>query len=130
MAYFLLKTEPSEYSIETLQHDGETVWTGVKNALALKHLRAIKIGDACFIYHTGSEKRIVGLGEATSDAYADANGSDVVKVKFKEKFIAPLALAEMKKDKRFENFDLLRLPRLSVMPVAPVIAEFILKKVK
>lgn len=130
MAYFLLKTEPSEYNIETLQKDGETVWTGVKNALALKHLRKVKTGDVCFIYHTGSEKQIVGLGEATSDAYADSDGADVFKVKFKEKFAVPLALTEMKKDKRFENFDLLRLPRLSVMPVAPSLAEYILKKVR
>ncbi|MFN3393162.1 MAG: EVE domain-containing protein [Candidatus Thermochlorobacter sp.] len=130
MAYFLLKTEPTEYSLEMLQTDGETVWNGVKNALALQHLRKVKTGDMCFIYHTGKEKQIVGLGEATSDVYTDSDGADVFKIKFKEKFVTPLSLAEMKKDKHFENFELLRLPRLSVMPVAPALAEYILKKVR
>jgi predicted RNA-binding protein with PUA-like domain len=130
MQYFLLKTEPSEYSLQMLQKDNQTVWDGVKNALALKHLRTIKAGDLCFIYHTGSEKQIVGLCEAITDAYTDENDTVVCKVKFKECFAKPLTLAEIKKDKHFENFDLIRLPRLSVMPVASSLAEYILKKVR
>jgi predicted RNA-binding protein with PUA-like domain len=130
MPYFLLKTEPSEYSLQMLQKDGQTVWNGVKNALALKHLRTIRAGDLCFIYHTGGEKQIVGLGEAMTDAYTDENDAIVCKLKFKERFAKPLTLAEIKSDKHFENFELIRLPRLSVMPVAPSLAEYILKKVR
>lgn len=123
---YLLKTEPSEYGIDQLERDVQCVWDGVENALALKCLRAIRRGDQCFIYHTGKEKRIVGLAEATTDAYERA-GAWVVDVKFVRRFAQPLALAQMKRLKAFENFDLLRLPRLSVMPVPDAIAEEIFK---
>ncbi len=128
MNFFLLKTEPDDYNIDTLARDGETVWDGVENALALKHLRAVKKGDKCFIYHTGKEKRIVGLAEAIADA---SNEKDATcQLKFLEKFVTPLSLAEMKNDDVFQAFELLRLPRLSVMPVPNSIVQEILKRVR
>jgi Uncharacterized conserved protein len=65
----LLKTEPSDYSISQLEKEAQCTWDGVENALALKHLRTIRAGDRCFIYHTGKEKQIVGLAEAISEPY-------------------------------------------------------------
>lgn len=130
MTYFLLKTEPSEYSLTTLEQEGETVWNGVKNALAQKYLRSIKVGDQCFIYHTGNEKQIVGLAEASSEPFLDEQQAPVVKVRFVRKFQTPLTLAKMKQDNTFAGFDLLRLPRLSVMPVPEPLALEILRRVQ
>jgi predicted RNA-binding protein with PUA-like domain len=119
MPTWLLKTEPSDYSIADLQADGTTIWDGVSNALALKNLRCIKAGDGLLIYHTGTEKAIVGSAVAKSDAAArhDDLKDVVVEIKYKSTFSSVLSLAEMKADKAFEGWDLLRLPRLSVMSV-------------
>ncbi|MCS6988348.1 MAG: EVE domain-containing protein [Chloroherpetonaceae bacterium] len=127
--HYLLKTEPSEYGIDQLQRETQCVWDGVENALALKHLRAIRKGDSCFIYHTGKEKRIVGLAEAVSDAY-EKDGAWVFEVKFVQRYAQPLSLEQMKASQAFAGFDLLRLPRLSVMPVPDPIAKEILKRAK
>ncbi len=127
--YHLLKTEPSDYSINQLQRDHQCTWDGVENALALKHLRNISKGDRCFIYHTGKEKQIVGLAEAISNPYQVQNAW-VLDLKFVQRYTQTLSLSDMKADKTFENFDLLRLPRLSVMPVPDALAEAILHRVK
>lgn len=127
--YYLLKTEPNDYNIAQLERDLTCVWDGVENALALKHLRTIQPGNRCFIYHTGKEKQIVGLGEAISDPY-QVKGAWVIDLKFIERYTQTLSLAQMKADKAFEKFDLLRLPRLSVMPVPDLLAQAILKLVK
>lgn len=127
--YHLLKTEPSDYSITQLERDGRCTWDGVENPLALKHLRAIRKGDKCFIYHTGKEKQIVGLAEAASDPY-QAKEAWVIDLKFVQHYTEPLSLAQMKADKTFAQFDLLRLPRLSVMPVHDALAQAILNRVK
>ncbi len=127
--YYLLKTEPSDYSITQLERDGCCTWDGVENALALKYLRAIRNSDKCFIYHTGKEKQIVGLAEATSDPY-QLKDAWVIDLKFVQHYRQPLSLAQMKADKTFANFDLLRLPRLSVMPVPDALAASILNYVK
>ncbi|MGQ9805338.1 MAG: EVE domain-containing protein [Chlorobiales bacterium] len=127
--YYLLKTEPSDYNIAQLERDLTCVWDGVENALALKHLRTIRKRDPCFIYHTGKEKQIVGLAEATSDPY-QVESAWVIDLKFIERYTQTLSLAQMKADKAFEKFDLLRLPRLSVMPVPDLLAKTILKHVK
>jgi predicted RNA-binding protein with PUA-like domain len=131
MAYFLLKTEPSVYSITDLESEKESVWDGVENALALKYIRTIEKGDQCFIYHTGKEKQIVGLAQASSGSFENYNNEKlaVFKLKFVECYVKPLSLAEMKADKTFEKFELLRLPRLSVMVVPDAIAKEILKRV-
>jgi predicted RNA-binding protein with PUA-like domain len=131
MQTYILKTEPSDYKIEQLEKDGETVWDGVGNNQALIYLRQIKTGDHCLIYHTGTEKAIVGEAKATSDAFAIPEGSKnaVVKVRFISRFDKPLTLAAMKGDATFAKFELLRLPRLSVVPVPPQLAIEILNRI-
>jgi len=119
--YWLLKTEPSDYSYANLNRDGKTVWDGVSNNLALKHLRNMKAGDFAFLYHTGKERALVGIAEVISDPYPDPSKSDaklvVVDVKAKEELPQIVSLAEVKADSAFSDFPLVRLPRLSVLPV-------------
>jgi len=121
--YWLLKTEPSDYSYADLNRDGRTVWDGVSNNLALKHLRNIKAGDLAFLYHTGKERALVGIAEVISDPYPDPKMSDpklvVVDVKAREELPQSVSLADVKADSEFSDFLLVRLPRLSVMPVTP-----------
>ena len=121
MANWLFKEEPTHYSYDDLARDGKTSWTGVKNPLAQKHLRAVQKGDRIFFYHTGSEKAVIGIAKAAAAAYpdpADKTGKlyavDVVPVK---KLKGPVTLASIKADRAFADFPLTRLPRLSVMPV-------------
>ncbi len=122
MARWLLKTEPDDYSFDDLLRDGKTVWTGVKNNLALKYLRQIKAGDNLLIYHTGSQKAVVGIATAVSDAYSDPQATDataaVVDIKVEKKLSAPVTLAAVKADRRLAEWELPRLGRLSVMPVS------------
>ena len=122
MAHWLVKTEPSTYSFADLQKDGHTVWDGVANAVALKHLRAMKAGDDVMVYHTGKEKRIVGLARVTRSAYADPDRSDpklvVAELEPVRGLERPVTLAEIKADPRFADWELVRLSRLSVMPVS------------
>jgi len=121
--YWLLKTEPSDYSYADLNRDGKTIWDGVSNNLALKHLRNMKRGDLAFIYHTGKERALVGIAEVISDPYPDPKKNDpklaVVEVKAREELPHSVSLAEVKADSKFSDFLLVRLPRLSVMPVTP-----------
>ncbi len=119
--FWLLKTEPSTYSYDDLEKEQETVWDGVTNNLALKHLRNIRKGDKVFIYHTGNEKALVGIAEVISDPHPDPKQKDprlmVVDVKPKERLPRPVSLVEVKSDPTFAEFLLVRLPRLSVMLV-------------
>ena len=108
---WLFKTEPSDYSFERLVKEKKTTWTGVKNALALQHLRKVKKGDEIAIYHTGNVKAVVGIARATADAKGYA--VEIAPVKS----VAPLTLAEIKADSRFKDFTLVTFGRLSVMPV-------------
>jgi predicted RNA-binding protein with PUA-like domain len=121
MAYWLLKTEPSTYSWADLLRDKKTVWDGVTNALALKHIRTMKKGDAALIYHSGDEKAAVGIAQITTDAYADPKAGDpklaVVDLKPGKALAKPVTLAQIKSDPAFEGFDLLRIGRLSIVPV-------------
>ncbi len=121
MAYWLMKTEPSTYSYETLVRDGASVWDGVTNALALRYIRLMKKGDRAFIYHTGNEKALVGIAEVTANPYADPKAGDpklvVVDIGPGEKLQRNVSFAEIKGMKQFASFELVRLPRLSVMPV-------------
>jgi predicted RNA-binding protein with PUA-like domain len=119
---WLFKEEPTHYSYDDLVRDGKTSWTGVKNSLAQKHLRAVKKGDQIFFYHTGDEKSVVGIVKAAGDAYpdpADKSGKlyavDVTPLK---KLKTPVTLASIKADQRFASLPLTRMPRLSVMPVS------------
>ena len=119
---WLFKTEPSEYSYDDLERDKKTVWDGVGNNLALKNLRQVKLGDEILIYHTGNERAIVGLAEAISEPYSDPNEKDdhlvVINLKPKRRFPRPATLSEIKAAEALKEFDLVRLPRLSVMPVS------------
>ncbi|MHC5676736.1 EVE domain-containing protein [Nostoc sp.] len=124
MAYWLLKTEPENYSYFDLERDGTTVWDGVNNSLALKHIRTMLIGDLALIYHTGKERQIIGLAEIVSQPYIDPALNDskraVVDVQALRKVHQLVTLAQIKQDNKFTDFDLLRLPRLSVVPVREV----------
>lgn len=118
---FLFKEEPTHYSFDDLVRDGKTSWTGVKNPLAQKHLRSVRKGDRIFYYHTGNEKAVVGIAKAAGDAYPDPKDRsgklyavDVVPVK---KLPRPVTLAEVKAKPFFRDFPLVRISRLSVMPV-------------
>ena len=121
MPCWLFKEEPDHYSFDDLERDGSTTWSGVTNALAQKHLRAIKKGDCVFYYHTGSEKAVVGIMEVTADPTPDpddeAGKRVVVSVKPLRKLKHPVPLAAIKADKAFANWELVRIARLSVMPV-------------
>ncbi|HEY8449285.1 MAG TPA: EVE domain-containing protein [Bacillota bacterium] len=119
MAYWLLKTEPGEYAYADLERVGTDRWDGVRNAVALKHLRAMRPGDLALIYHTGSERAIVGVAEIVSDPYPDpaAERWPVVDVRARRRLPRPVTLAEIKADPAFAAWELVRLPRLSVMPV-------------
>ena len=122
MARWLLKTEPTHYSYADLERDKKTVWDGVSNNLALKNLRMMKKGDEAFIYHTGDEKQLVGIAEVISNPYPDPREHDVklavLDLKPQRKLKCGVTLAEIKSDKALKNFDLVRLPRLSVMAVS------------
>lgn len=122
MARWLLKTEPTHYSFADLEREKKTVWEGVSNNLALKNMRSVRKGDEAFIYHTGDEKQLVGIAEVTSNPYPDPTLNDpklvVVDIRPKGKLRRPVTLNEMKSDKRLKNFDLVRLPRLSVLQVS------------
>ena len=118
---WLFKEEPGNYNFDALERDGKTSWTGVRNPVAQKNLRAVKKGDKIFFYHTGNEKAVVGICRAAGDAYpdpADKTGKlyavDVEPVK---KLKSPVTLAAVKADPRFASFPLTRVPRLSVMAV-------------
>src|SRR5262245_50983695 len=118
---WLFKEEPTHYSYDDLVRDGKTSWTGVRNPLAQKHLRSVAKGDRIFFYHTGDEKSVIGVMKADDAAYpdpADKSGKlyavDVSPVK---KLRQPVTLASIKADKAFASFPLVRLSRLSVMPV-------------
>jgi predicted RNA-binding protein with PUA-like domain len=118
---WLFKEEPTNYSFDALTKDKRTMWSGVKNPLAQKHLRSVKKGDAIFYYHTGDEKSVVGIARAMGDAYpdpADKTGkAAVVDVAPVKKLARPVTLAEIKADPAFKDFALVRISRLSVMPV-------------
>ena len=119
---WLFKEEPANYAFDALVKDKKTVWSGVKNPLAQKHLRSVKKGDAIFYYHTGDEKAVVGIARAMGDAYPDpadkAGKAAVVDVAPVKKLARPVTLAEIKADPAFKDFALVRISRLSVMPVS------------
>ena len=119
---WLFKEEPSNYSYDAFAKDKKTVWSGVKNPLAQKHLRSVKKGDRIFYYHTGDEKAVVGVAKAVGDAYSDPKDKtgkqSVVDVVPVGKLPRPVTLAEIKADPAFKEFPLVRISRLSVMPVS------------
>jgi predicted RNA-binding protein with PUA-like domain len=121
MAQWLVKEEPEHYAYDQLVRDGKTVWAGVRNPLAQKHLRGIRRGDRILYYHTGKQKAVVAIAKAASDAYADptdaARARAVIDIAPVGPLPRPVTLAEIKADRAFASFPLVRMPRLSVMPV-------------
>jgi predicted RNA-binding protein with PUA-like domain len=130
MARWLLKTEPECYSWSDLVRDKRTVWDGITNALALKHLRTIKKGDQAFIYHTGDDKAVIGIADIVSNPYADPKQDDeklaVVDLKLGEKLARPVTLSDIKADPAFSGWDLIRNSRLGVVPVPEKMWERVL----
>jgi predicted RNA-binding protein with PUA-like domain len=122
MAYWLLKTEPGQYAFEDLMRDGGTAWTGVRNAQAQAHMKAMKVGDQVVVYHSG-EKRAVGIAEVARTAYPDPTASDGELVSVDVRALAPLPapvpLAALKLEPAFAASALLRQGRLSVVPLSP-----------
>jgi predicted RNA-binding protein with PUA-like domain len=119
---WLFKEEPSNYNFDAFVKDKRTTWSGVKNPVAQRNLRSVKKGDQVFYYHTGDEKQIVGIARALGDAYPDpddkAGKAHVVDIGPVKKLARPVTLKAIKADAFFNSFDLVRISRLSVMPVS------------
>ena len=118
---WLFKEEPSNYSFDSLTRDKKSVWSGVRNPVAQKHLHSVKKGDRIFYYHTGDEKAVVGVATALGNAYPDPEDASgkyaAVDVGPVRKLNRPVKLSEIKADAFFKDFALVRISRLSVMPV-------------
>jgi predicted RNA-binding protein with PUA-like domain len=119
--YWILKTDADTYAFDHLARERRAVWDGVYNALALQHIRSMRKGDHAFIYHSGAEKALVGLARIVSDPYADPKGGDpklaVVDVEAGERLPRPVSLSAIKADPAFADLGLVRMSRLSVIPV-------------
>jgi predicted RNA-binding protein with PUA-like domain len=123
MPYWLMKTEPGDYSWERLVADGETVWDGVRNHRAKNNLQAMKKGDRVFFYHSVTGKEIVGIAEVSEAGLADPTDMEgkwaAVKVKPVRAFKKPVTLAEIKATPELAEMELVKLSRLSVAEVCP-----------
>jgi predicted RNA-binding protein with PUA-like domain len=121
MSYWLLKTEPEDYSYADLVQAGTDIWDGVRNRQAQKNLRAMTPGDLAFIYHTGKEKAVVGVGEIVSMPLPDPTDTAYTAVSLQavRRLQRPVTLKEIKEAPLFADWALVRQPRLSVMPVSP-----------
>lgn len=121
--FWILKTDTDTYPFDQLVRERRAVWDGVTNALALKHIRGMAKGDQVFIYHSGDEKSLVGLARIVSDPYPDPKAKDakltVVDVEAGDRLPRPVTLAEIKADPAFADLGLVRMSRLSVIPVPP-----------
>jgi predicted RNA-binding protein with PUA-like domain len=119
---WLFKEEPTHYSFDAFVKDASAVWSGVRNPVAQRHLHAVKKGDRIFYYHTGDEKAIIGIARAASNAYPDPDDASgkfaVVDIEPVKKLKRPVTLKEIKADRAFKDFPLVRISRLSVMPVS------------
>ena len=132
--YWLAKQEPSGprgYNFSQLENEKKTVWDGVHNNLALKHIRNMKKNDLVFFYHTGDERQVVGIMSVITNPYPNPEEENkrfvVVDVKFKKLLKTPVTLDSIKKQKKFKDWELLRISRLSVMPVPKIIWDDIIK---
>ncbi len=113
---YLLKTEPSEYSFAELQRDGETTWDGVTNPTAVKHLREMQAGDRLVIYETGNVKSAVGTADVVSVDTSDPK-KPAVKIKAGQALVKRVSLEEIKKNRQFKDSPLVKMGRLSVVPL-------------
>lgn len=121
MAYWILKTDADTYPFEQLERARRAVWDGVTNALALKHIRSMAPGDTALIYHSNVGKELVGLARIVSAPYPDPKRQDpklvVVDLEADRPLPKPVSLAAIKADPAFSDLGLVRLSRLSVIPV-------------
>ena len=121
MAYWLLKSEPGAWSWDDQVRDGATEWDGVRNHQASNNMKAMELGDKAFFYHSGKERRIVGIVEVVKEYYADPTDASgrfgMVDVRVVEPLKTPVTLAHVKRDERLGHLALVRHSRLSVMPV-------------
>ncbi len=121
--HWILKTDADTYAFDQLAREHRAVWDGVSNSLALKHIRSMRKGDQALIYHSGDEKALVGLARIASDPYPDPKAGDprlaVVDVEAGERLARPVTLAAVKADPAFADLGLVRMSRLSVIPVPP-----------
>jgi predicted RNA-binding protein with PUA-like domain len=131
MAYWLIKSEPSAYSWDQLVKDKKTSWTGVRNFQAQINLKAMKVGDRAFFYHSGEGKEIVGIAEVVKTAYPDSTDKEGKSVTVDFKAVEPVkkkvTLAEIKADPKFKEMKLVRQSRLSVSPVSDEHWKLLLK---
>ena len=131
MAYWLIKSEPSAYSWDQLVKDKKTSWTGVRNFQAQINLKAMKVGDRAFFYHSGEGKEIVGIAEVVKTAYPDSTDKEGKSVTVDFKAVEPVkkkvTLAEIKADAKFKEMKLVRQSRLSVSPVSDEHWKLLLK---
>jgi predicted RNA-binding protein with PUA-like domain len=122
VAYWLMKTEPTTYSFEQLEKDGKTNWSGVRNFQARNNLKNAKKGDLVLIYHSGDDKAVVGIAKVSKGAYPDLDPKkpgewvqvDIEPVK---SIGAPVTLKTIKSESKLKTIPLIRLSRLSVMPI-------------
>jgi predicted RNA-binding protein with PUA-like domain len=121
MPAYILKTEPTTYSFDDLVRDKQTVWDGISNPVALKHLRGVKKGDTLLIYHSGEQRSVVGLARAASAPYPDPKLGDpkrvVIDIAAGKPVPEPVTLAQFRADSVLKATDLVRLSRLSVIPL-------------
>lgn len=133
-SYWLMKSEPDAYSWDDLVAEGEGTWDGVRNHRAANNLRAMKVGDEAFFYHSNIGKEIVGIVEVAREAYPDPTDETgrwiCVDMKAIEPVKHPVTLAAIKAEPRLEGISLIRQSRLSVMPIAPEHAEILLDMAK
>ena len=131
MNYWLIKSEPSTYSIDHLKADKQTFWSGVRNYAARNNMQAMKVGDICLFYHSVVDPGVVGLAKVVKEAYQDPTTEEtawvVVDVAFMKKFKTPIPLPQIKQDPKLANMDLIRLSRLSVQSVKKAEYDHILK---
>jgi predicted RNA-binding protein with PUA-like domain len=121
MNHWLLKTEPGTYSWDDLVRDGKTRWDGVRNFQARNHIRAMRPGDLALVYHSGDEKRIVGVATVVSEPYPDPTAREgdwsVVDVAIESGFARPVSLVQIKAEPALKDMVLVKQSRLSVQPV-------------
>lgn len=131
MNYWLIKSDPEAYSWQDLVNDGSTSWTGVRNYAARNHLRGMKKGDFALVYHSTIDKAVIGIAKVTKEAYTDTTVEDeqwsAVDIASHKALKKPVGLVEIKKEKILLNIGLIRIGRLSVMPLKKEEFEYIVK---
>lgn len=130
MKYFLIKTDPSTYSIAQLEREQTTTWDGIRNAEALRTIQQMRPGDLLLVYHSQGEAAIVGLARVTSEPRPDANESKswVVDVAFVQRLARTVTLREVKESHLFDDWKLVRQSRLSTMPVPEAFVTWLKEK--